>query len=609
MKFFNSFLVMLTVAGILSACQQEVQYLGIPRLALSEKTMAFEIPGGAQDLELTATRDWSASSEEDWVVVTPDNGSASLDPQKFTVTVLENKGVGRTAEVVFTIGMTKKTLVVSQQGPLGSAEDLIVYSNNFDKTEAVKGDSWKTYLDSFDGWKNETGTGIANITYGFESMTARTNSGNGSAGTYSVYEGSGMNYLWFGSGSPYFAVKNIALPEGKTDFTLSFGAERYLYGVDSNVFDFNEFKVYISADAQKWVKLSCDFAAGSMPDGKWDLASSTFTVPEGTSALSVYFASSLASAYAMDDLSLVIASEKGTPVDFSKGEDIIVGDSTTGGGGDQGGSADVPVSAGKKTVQEFIAAADKANYYELTGTVSGFYEQYCSFDLTDATGKIYVYSVLDASKSEWKSKIKDGGTITIYGKYEYYDKKEQHEVVDAYIVSYTGGTGSGDGGEDGGEDGGSVGGDTGGEKGEYDPDGVQWTLGDNAYDKSSSASQTAVVNGVQVNDLLKLGTSSKLGNTVLHVPAGTKKIGFYGVSWTKKGKATLKFTSGSNELASIEVNENAGATGNPPYTITVTDSDWYEVEVSATTDMDIKVETTNTSSPRAILIGLKAITE
>lgn len=605
MKFFNSFLALLTVAGILSACQQEVQYLGIPRLAISEKTMDFEIPGGTQNLELTATRDWSASSDEDWVAVTPDKGTASLEPQKFTVTVLENKGIGRTAEVIFTIGMTKKTLVVSQEGPLGSAEDLVVYSNNFDKTEAVKGDSWKTYLDSFDGWKNETGTGIANITYGFESMTARTNSGNGSAGTYSVYEGSGMNYLWFGSGSPYFAVKNIALPEGKTDFTLSFGSERYLYGADSNVFDFNEFKVYISADAQKWVKLSCDFAAGSMPDGKWDLASSTFTVPESTSALSVYFASSLASAYAMDDLSLVIASEKGTPVDFSKGEDITVGDNTTGGGGDQGGSADVPVSAGKKTVQEFIAAADKANYYELTGTVSGFYEQYCSFDLTDATGKIYVYSVLDVSKSEWKTKIKDGGTVTIYGKYDYYEKKSQHEVVDAYIVSYTGGAGS----DDSGDEGGSVGGDTGGEKGEYDPDGVQWTLGDNAYDKSSSASQTAVVNGVQVNDLLKLGTSSKLGNSVLHVPAGTKKIGFYGVSWTKKGKAALKFTSGSNELASVEVNENAGATGNPPYTMTVTDSDWYEIEVSAAADMDIRVETTDTASPRAILIGLKAITE
>ncbi|MBE6216952.1 MAG: hypothetical protein E7124_02795 [Bacteroidales bacterium] len=598
MKIFKSFLVLLTVAGILSACQQEVQYLGVPRLALSGKTMEFEIPGGAQDLELTATRDWSASSDEEWVVVTPDKGTASLDPQKFTVTVLENKGVGRKAEVVFTIGMTKKTLVVSQEGPLGSAEDLIVYSNNFDKSAAVKDGSYWPYPDQSDCWQNQTGTGASSVGFGAKNITVRDNSNS------NTYAGaSGTNNIFFGAAGNYFMISEIAMPATK-DFTISFGAIRNQYDESNtidNTFKNSEFHVWISADGEKWTEVDYAFAGGPK-SATWDMAEGTFSLSEAVSALYVAFTADVASSYRLDDFSIVIASEAGKAVNLSAGTEK---DFTASSGSGGGGTTTVPESKGKKTVQEFIAAADKANYYELTGTVSGFYEQYCSFDLTDATGKIYVYSVLDASKSEWKSKIKNGGTITIYGKYEYYDKKEQHEVIDAYIVSYTGGTGS----EDGGDEGGSVGGDTGGEKGEYDPDGVQWTLGDNAYDKSSSASQTAVVNGVQVNDLLKLGTSSKLGNTVLHVPAGTKKIGFYGVSWTKKGKATLKFTSGSNELASIEVNENAGATGNPPYTITVTDSDWYEVEVSATTDMDIKVETTNTSSPRAILIGLKAITE
>ena len=32
-------------------------------------------------------------------------------------------------------------------------------------------------------------------------------------------------------------------------------------------------------------------------------------------------------------------------------------------------------------------------YFKLTGTVSKFNAQYCSFDLTDASGTIYVYSV------------------------------------------------------------------------------------------------------------------------------------------------------------------------------------------------------------------------
>lgn len=89
------------------------------------------------------------------------------------------------------------------------------------------------------------------------------------------------------------------------------------------------------------------------------------------------------------------------------------------------------------TVAEFINKADKTTYYRLTGVVSGFNSQYCSFDLTDASGKIYVYSVADASKAQWASVIKNGGTVTLQGQYEFYSSKSQHEVVNAIIESFT----------------------------------------------------------------------------------------------------------------------------------------------------------------------------
>lgn len=109
-------------------------------------------------------------------------------------------------------------------------------------------------------------------------------------------------------------------------------------------------------------------------------------------------------------------------------------------GGNGGGEDETDYSkAEAKTVAEFIAAADKNTYYKLTGTVSGFNAQYCSFDLTDATGSIYVYSVLDSYKAEWTSKIKNGGTITIAGLYDYYEKKTQHEVVNAAILAFEAG--------------------------------------------------------------------------------------------------------------------------------------------------------------------------
>ncbi len=88
------------------------------------------------------------------------------------------------------------------------------------------------------------------------------------------------------------------------------------------------------------------------------------------------------------------------------------------------------------TVKEFIEKADTENEYTLSGTVSGFSSQYCSFDLTDETGKIYVYSVTDASKAEYKDKIANGGKVVLSGKYKYYENKSQHEVVEATIISY-----------------------------------------------------------------------------------------------------------------------------------------------------------------------------
>lgn len=127
-----------------------------------------------------------------------------------------------------------------------------------------------------------------------------------------------------------------------------------------------------------------------------------------------------------------------TPETAGKGAAYIYSHVSKGGGG--GGEETDYSKAQPKTVAEFIAAADTETYYKLTGTVSGFNATYCSFDLEDATGKIYVYSVLADYKAEWVSKIKNGGTIVIAGKYDYYEKKSQHEVIDAAILSFEGGS-------------------------------------------------------------------------------------------------------------------------------------------------------------------------
>ena len=94
-----------------------------------------------------------------------------------------------------------------------------------------------------------------------------------------------------------------------------------------------------------------------------------------------------------------------------------------------------PDKATDVTVAEFIQKADVVGYYRLSGKVSGFNETYFSFDLTDDTGSIYVYSVEDASKTAWAGKVQNGYNVVIRGQYAYYSAKSQHEVVNAIIDS------------------------------------------------------------------------------------------------------------------------------------------------------------------------------
>ncbi len=407
-KFFSAAAAVLAIAALMTSCEEPVQNLGAPKLTLDTDELTFDAKGGDQTLTLNATRDWIFDDYMAyWVVVSPDNGEASADDQVITVTVLENKGMDREVDIVFTIGMAERTLTVKQAGPGGSESANIVYFNDLDKEEAVKGtNGWATYLDSFEGWKNAVGTGAANCGFSAKGITVRTNSGNGSAGKYSVYEGSGMNYLWFAKEN-HFAITNIALDPAKSNYTLSFGTERYEYGDNiDNTFKPEEFKVYVSADAKKWVEVKYTFP-GALQNGKWDLASTTFTVPAGTKTLSLYFAATVASVYALDDVKLVVTNDEGTKIDFTGGVELDMAENTGGGnegGGNEGGE-ETPAQPDAYptaepaltpiTVKEFLAKpVSYTDWYQLTGKITKIEgAQYGNIYVEDETGSAYIYGV------------------------------------------------------------------------------------------------------------------------------------------------------------------------------------------------------------------------
>lgn len=310
---------------------------------------------------------------------------------------------GATPQVVFSTvsdwaGLTDARFDVDAPDP---APDNAVYYNDFDKEAATEsygstGDKWP-YLDQFEGWKNETGTGVENVSYDYSGASARNNSNTD--GSYSDYPGSGLNNILFGSDA-YLQINNITVDA--QNYTLSFGTEKYAYGVSDNTFNPEEFHVYISDNGERWVELEYAFPNG-FKNGRWDLASSTFTIPSGTSALYIYFASDLSGAHRLDDVALAPAESAGTEIDFSKGTAI--------GGGDEPGPGE------EMTIAEVIAASDDTPV-KTSGTVMAMYAR--GFLISDGTDNLLVFQGNNPSNSP-----KIGDVVAVSGAKDTYSGLSQ----------------------------------------------------------------------------------------------------------------------------------------------------------------------------------------
>ena len=756
MKLRNLFMAVVAGAAMLVGCNKEVD-LGPAKLALDQTTLAFEAAGGSQTVSVTATRDWAVSGVPDWVALSATSGKAAVEAQPVKITVAQNAEYNRSATIVFTIGFARTSLTINQAGPEGEIDNgdgtlenpfnvagVIEYVNELGADVAspkkvfVAGiisavdeefntqygngafkisDDGKTtgaqftayrilYLGNqkFTAGDTQIKVGDEVIIYGnvvnYKGNTPETQQGN--AFLYSlngVDKGGAEGGEGGGTGEPkgsgtledpfnpagiaavaekladnavseqsYYMkgkISKIAVSKG-VDQTFansgSYGnASFYIADAEDGTGEFYIYQTYYLGN-RKWVTGDTDIKVGDevivygpvtkyvssygttletsgkgasyiyslngateggdTPGGGDDYSSAasktveefiqladkstyykltgtvskfnpTYCSFDLTDASGTIYVYSVLAAYKTDEWknkikdggTITIAGKYEYYANKSQHEvvDAAILEYTDGqGGGDEPGGDDYSTAA-SKTVEEFIQLADKSTYYKLTGTVSKFNPTYCSFDLTDASGTIYVYSVLAAYKTdEWKNKIKDGGTITIAGKYEYYANKSQHEVVDAAILEYTDGQGGGD------------------EPGGNEPEGgiyassVTWTLGEKAY------SEKAIVNDVENVPVLKLGTSSKIGTATLTIPSGATKITFYAVSWSGK-PSKLVFKNGDTELGSVSPAANTGLANSSPYTLTVTDADKYEIAVSGATSITVQ---TDGSNKRAALFAI-----
>lgn len=89
------------------------------------------------------------------------------------------------------------------------------------------------------------------------------------------------------------------------------------------------------------------------------------------------------------------------------------------------------------SVAEFISKKDAETEYKLTGkigNISTSAKKY-GFMLKDATGE--VYCAFPSNFDEYKAQLRTGGTVTIKGKYSFYEQNKQDQMKEGAITAFT----------------------------------------------------------------------------------------------------------------------------------------------------------------------------
>ncbi|MBR1902398.1 MAG: hypothetical protein IJ826_05435 [Bacteroidaceae bacterium] len=255
------------------------------------------------------------------------------------------------------------------------------------------------------------------------------------------------------------------------------------------------------------------------------------------------------------------------------------------GGGEGGGTEEGTSVTCAQAVEYTNALADGATstetytitgyITEVVGTVSKNQQSFWMADTKDGGQVFYSFwANLPEGVTEFvkDTKVKITGQLIKYVKNNVVTPEMKNATVEILEA--------GEGGESG----------EGGDTSEY---ATTYEVGDNNFLTKGVATVNEVANCLA----LKIGTSSKAGDFAITVPAG--KHSFYAVTWYNLETADVILKNGEEVLETIAVKGNEGATGNSPFTLTVTEADKYEFEVSAQTTV------TFTSDKRIIFFGIK----
>ena len=467
MKIQNLFLTLIAAAAIVVGCNpKEEEQPSLPVLNVGQTEISFEQGGGTASVTVTSNRPWTITSDADWLAFNPSNGTASNAPVNVTVTALANSSTDRTASFKVKTDFDYKTVNVSQKGSKG--ED----PNKTATGSGTANDPYNVYAaiqkaNSLDAYNSGdlTSENSANVYTKGKVVSVEIDPSYGNATYYISADGTPDTQLEVYRGK-YLDGANYG-PNFLINDQLKVGYEVVVYGplvnfkgntpeyttgsklisingstkpleIDFTKFELSSVKSFIEkANSSQFFRLKGKVS-------KFNKQYCSFDITDESGSIYVYgvnnkdeWSDKISNGGTVEIAGLyTLYTNKNTGATQHEVVSAqILSFEAGSGGGDHS-------DAVAKTVADFIKTADNNTYYKLTGTVSGFNSQYCSFDLTDETGKIYVYSV--TNKDDWKTKISNGGTVTLAGKYLYFESKDQHEVVDAEILSFEAGSGGGD---------------------------------------------------------------------------------------------------------------------------------------------------------------------
>ena len=269
---------------------------------------------------------------------------------------------------------------------------------------------------------------------------------------------------------------------------------------------------------------------------------------------------------------------------------IEAGDGGDGGEGGQGEGTEVTCAQAVELTNALADGATSVETYTVTGYITevlgNVSKNQQSFWMADTKDGGQVFEAYWANLPEGVSAFTVGSKVKITGQLIKYvkDSKVTPEIKNATVVIIE----AGEGGDEGG----------GGETSEYSID-LSYTGGTNFYDNNIATIHNGPDDEVGTADckVLKIGTSKAAGDFTLTVPAG--KHSFYAVTWYNLETADVVLKNGEEILKTIAIKGNEGATGNSPFTLTVTEDDKYEFEVAEQTTVTV------TSDKRILFFGIK----